>query len=218
MQITPISTDSLVRSLCWRYAVKKFDPTRKIPQATWSALEEALMLTPSSFGLQPWKFIVITDQATKEALVPVSWNQRQVADCSHLVVFAYKKEMDLDHIDTFLQRIVEVRGVTPESLAGYRSLLVDKIIKGPLQDQIQEWNLRQSYIAFGNFMTSAALLGIDTCPMEGLEPAKYDEILGLTDRGLATAAACPTGYRATDDPYASLAKVRFEAKDLVEYI
>ncbi len=218
MQTTPISTDALLTSLRWRYATKKFDPTRKIPQAHWDALEEALVLSPSSFGLQPWKFLVITDQATKESLVPVSWGQQQVADCSHLVVFAYQKEMNVEHIDAFLRRMVEVRGVTLESLAAYRELMVGKIVEGPLREQVKDWNQRQAYIAFGNFMTSAALLGIDTCPIEGLEPAKYDEILGLSARGLATAAACPTGYRAADDKYATLPKVRFETKDLVEYI
>ena len=218
MQTTPISTDALLASLRWRYATKQFDSTRKIPQAHWDALEEALVLSPSSFGLQPWKFLVITDQATKESLVPVSWGQRQVADCSHLVVFTYKMEITLENIDAFLQRIVQVRGVTLESLAAYRQLMVDKILDGPLRDRVQDWNMRQAYIALGNFMTSAALLGIDTCPIEGLEPAKYDEILGLSARGLATAAACPAGYRAADDKYATLPKVRFETKDLVEYI
>lgn len=218
MQPNLISNDALLTQLRWRYATKQFDPTRKIPVADWKALEEALVLSPSSFGLQPWKFLVVTDQATKEALVPVSWGQRQVADCSHLVVFAYKKEITLDYIDANLQRMVDVRGGTLESLAAYRKLMSDKIIDGPLRHQIKEWNQRQAYIAFGSFMTCAALRGIDTCPMEGLEPEKYDEILGLTQRGFAAVAACPTGYRSADDRYASLPKVRFETKDLVEYI
>ena len=218
MQPTPTSSDSLLCALRWRYATKKFDPARKISPTEWAVLEEALVLSPSSFGLQPWKFLVITDQATKEALVPVSWGQRQVADCSHLVVFAHKKEMDGDYIDAFLRRIAEVRGVTLESLAAYRQLMVGKIVEGPLRAQVKEWNQRQSYIAFGNFMTCAAMMGIDTCPIEGLEPDKYDEILGLSERGLATGAACPAGYRAADDKYATLPKVRFETKDLGEYI
>jgi len=218
MQSTPISTDSLLMSLRWRYATKKFDPTRKIPQADWNALEEALVLSPSAFGLQPWKFIVITDQATKEALVPVSWGQRQVADCSHLVVFAHKKELDIEYIDAYLKRIIEVRGVTLESLSGYRKMMSGTLIEGLVRERIADWNQRQTYIAFGTFITCAALMGIDTCPMEGLLPEKYDEILGLEERGLTTGAACPAGYRAADDRYAALAKVRFEAKDLVEYI
>lgn len=213
-----IPTDALLHSLRWRYATKKFDPTRKIPQADWNVLEEALVLSPSAFGLQPWKFIVITDPAVKESLVSVSHGQRQVADCSHLVVFAHKKEMDLDYIDAYLRRIVEVRGGTMEALAGYRQMMSGTLIDGPEREGIANWNQRQTYIAFGTFMTCAALMGIDTCPMEGLEPAKYDEILGLAARGLTTGAACPAGYRAADDRYASLAKVRFETKDLVEYI
>ena len=218
MQSTPISTDSILRSLRWRYATKKFDPTRKIPQADWAVLEEALVLSPSAFGIQPWKFIVITDQATKEALVSVSHGQRQVADCSHLVVFAHKREMDRDYIDAYLRRIIEVRGGTMESLDGYRKMMLGTLVEGPERERIANWNQRQTYIAFGNFMTCAALMGIDTCPMEGLIPEKYDEILGLAERGLMTGAACPAGYRAPDDRYASLAKVRFETRDLVEYI
>jgi len=124
MQPNFISNDSLLNSLRWRYATKKFDPTRKISSADWATLEEALVLSPSAFGIQPWKFIVISDQATKEALVPHSWGQRQVADCSHLVVFAYKKEMEAEYIDRYLQRIVDVRGVAMEydmrGIAGHR--------------------------------------------------------------------------------------------------
>ena len=218
MQPNFISNDSLLDSLRWRYATKKFDPTRKISAADWATLEEALVLSPSAFGIQPWKFIVITDQATKEALVPHSWGQRQVADCSHLVVFAYKKEMEIGYIDRYLQRIVDVRGVAMEALAGYRKMMVGTLVDGVKYEQVASWNRRQAYIALGNFMTCAALLGIDTCPMEGLLPEKYDEILGLPERGFMTGAACPAGYRAADDAYAALAKVRFEKKDLVEYI
>jgi len=216
--MSSISNDSLLDSLRWRYATKKFDPTRKISPADWKVLEEALILSPSAFGLQPWKFIVITDQATKESLVQVSHGQRQVADCSHLVVFAHKKEMDIEYIDAYLRRIIEVRGGTMESLAGYRKMMAGTLIDGPERERIATWNQRQTYIAFGSFMTCAALMGIDTCPMEGLEPAKYDEILRLPERGLMTGAACPVGYRAADDRYAALPKVRFETKDLVEYI
>ena len=218
MQTHPISNDSILTALNWRYATKKFDPTRKISPADWQVLEQALVLSPSSFGLQPWKFLVITDQAIKEALVPFSWGQQQVADCSHLVVFSHRKEITPEYLDRFLQRIVEVRGVPLESLSGYRSLMAEKIFKGPLRNQIGEWNRLQAYIAFGSLLTCAAMMGIDTCPMEGLEPAKYDEILNLEERGLTTSAACPVGYRAADDPYATYPKVRFETKDLVEYI
>jgi len=213
-----VSNDSLLSALRWRYATKKFDPSRKISASDWETLEEALILSPSAFGLQPWKFLVITDQATKEALVPASWGQRQVADCSHLVVFAYKKDLGMEFIDQNLRRIAEVRGVSLDSLEGYRKVIAGTLIDGPARDHIQAWNQRQTYLAFGSFMTCAALLGIDTCPIEGLVPAQYDEVLGLAERGWMTGAACPAGYRAADDRYATLPKVRFEAKDVVEYI
>jgi len=213
-----VSDDSLLAALRWRYATKKFDPSRKIAASEWKTLEEALILSPSAFGLQPWKFLVITDQATKEALVAASWGQRQVADCSHLVVFAYKKDLGMDFIDQNLRRIAEVRGVPMDSLDGYRKVIAGTLIDGPARDHIQAWNQRQTYLAFGSFMTCAALLGIDTCPIEGLVPAQYDEILGLAERGWMTGAACPAGYRAADDRYATLPKVRFEAKDVLEYI
>lgn len=209
-----ISTQNLLQQLRWRYATKKFDPTKKIAAADWAALEEALVLTPSSFGLQPWKFIVITDSATKEKLVPASWGQKQLAEASHVVVFAIKKNLGAAEVDRFLQRTVEVRGGSLEALAGYRNMMTGFLAK----TNVQDWATRQVYIALGNFMTSAALLGIDACPMEGLEPAKYDELLGLPARGLATVVACVAGYRAADDKYATLPKVRFQHGDVIERI
>lgn len=218
MHPSPISRSVILDSLRWRYATKKFDPVRKISDADWLALEDALVLTPSSFGLQPWKFLVITDPAVKEALVPVSWGQRQVADCSHLVVFAHRTKIDAEFIEENLRRIAQVRGAPVESLAGYRRVITESLLRGPQSDHLEAWSQRQTFIALGNFMTCAALMGIDACPIEGLMPAKYDEILGLGGRGLTTGAACPAGYRAADDAYARHPKVRFEKKDVLEYI
>jgi len=218
MHPQPVANDVLLRQLQWRYATKKFDPTQKIPVATWQTLEEALVLTPSSYGMQPWKFIVITDSATKEKLVPFSWGQRQIADGSHLVVFAIQNNVGQAEMDRYLDRIVEVRGVAKEALAPLRKMLESDIIQGPRSKFVNEWAARQVYIALGNFMTAAALVGVDTCPMEGIDPAKYDELLGLAKRGLATAVACVAGYRSADDKYAKLAKVRFKVDDMIERI
>jgi len=215
--MTTIPGESLLKQLNWRYATKKFDPARKIAAADWAVLEEALILTPSSYGLQPWKFIVVTDQALKAKLRPASWNQAQVEDCSHLVVFAAKQDISEADVDRFVARIAEVRGVGLESLAGYRGFMVGDLVNGTRHAVIQEWAARQTYIAMGNLLTSAAMLGIDACPFEGLEPAKYDAILGLKDSGYATVAACPLGYRAADDKYASAPKVRFEARDVIDH-
>ena len=215
--MSTISGESLLKQLNWRYATKKFDPTKQIPPADWAVLEEALILTPSSYGLQPWKFIVVTDQALKTRLRPASWNQAQVEDCSHLVVFTTKQDITETDLDRFIARIAEVRGVTVESLAGYKGFMVGDLVNGARHAVIHEWAARQTYIAMGNLLTSAAVLGIDACPFEGLEPAKYDEILGLRGSGFVTVAACPLGYRADDDKYASTPKVRFEAKDVIDH-
>ena len=215
--MSPITGSVLTQQLKWRYATKKFDATKRIDPITWAALEEALVLTPSSYGLQPWKFLVITDPELKAKLKPVSWNQSQVEDCSHHVVFLVKQNLGLPEIDRFVDRLAEVRGVSRESLEPYRGYMVGDLVKGPRAQVIAEWAARQVYIALGNFMTAAALLGVDTCPMEGLEPVKYDQILGLEGTGWATLCACPAGYRAADDKYAEQPKVRFKANDLIEH-
>ena len=215
--MSTIPGDSLLQQLNWRYATKKFDPAKKISPADWAVIEKALVLTPSSYGLQPWKFMVVTDPALKAKLRPASWNQSQVEDCSHLVVFTAKQDITEADVDRFVARIAEVRGVAIESLAGYKGYMVGDLVKGPRHAVIQEWAARQTYIAMGNLLTSAALLGVDACPFEGIEPAKYDEILGLEGTGYTTISACPLGYRAADDKYAATPKVRFEAKDVVDH-
>jgi nitroreductase len=215
--MSTISGESLLQQLTWRYATKKFDSSKKISAADWAVIEQALVLTPSSYGLQPWKFIVVTDPALKTKLRPASWNQSQVEDCSHLVVLTAKQDITEADVDRFIARIAEVRGATVESLAGYKGYMVGDLVKGSRHAIIQEWAARQTYIALGNLMTSAALLGVDACPFEGIEPAKYDEILGLKGSGFTTISACPLGYRAADDKYASVPKVRFEAKVVVEH-
>ncbi len=214
--MNPLATPALLDALHWRYATKLFDPARRIPADQWTALEQSLVLTPSSYGLQPWKFIVVTDPALKAKLRPVSWNQSQIEDCSHLVVFQAKEDITEGDLDRFIARTAEVRGVLPESLAGYRGYMLGDLVKGPRHAVIAEWAARQVYIALGQFMACAALLGIDTCPMEGLEPAKYDEILGLKGSGYRTLAACPAGYRSPEDKYARLPKVRYEMDDVIE--
>jgi nitroreductase len=213
-----IDRNQLLEHLKWRYATKQFDPARKIPAADWEALEHSLVLSPSSYGLQPWKFIVVTDQATREKMVPVSWGQKQVAECSHFVVFAVKNKLGEGDVDNYIKRITEVRGGAAEAWHGFRDIIVGDVIKGARAAMAKEWAARQAYIALGNFMTCAALLGIDTCPMEGFEPPKYDEILGLPARGLSAVVACATGYRSQEDKYAKLPKVRFEASQVIERV
>ena len=210
-----IDHDQLIGQLNWRYATKQFDPQRKISAQDWATLEEALVLSPSSFGLQPWKFVVVTDQATREKLVAVSYGQDKVAKASHLVVFAIKKNLGEKDIDDYVNRIVEVRGVPRESLAPYRDAMVGSLVKGLDETKRNAWSTKQVYIALGNFLASAALLGIDACPMEGFDPAKYDEILGLDKLGLGAAVIATAGYRAETDQYSRAKKVRFSREQVL---
>ncbi len=210
-----ITNDALLAQLIWRYATKAFDPARKISAPDWTALEAALILTPTSYGFQPYRFVVITDQPTKEQLVPFSWNQKQPADCSHFVVFAAKQTVNEADVDHYLARTAEVRGIPVAALDGFRKILIGDLVAGPRSQQQFEWATRQAYIALGNFMTSAALVGIDTCPMEGIDPVRYDAILDLPARGFRTVVACAAGYRATGDKYSGTPKVRFSADELI---
>lgn len=213
-----ISTTDLLEHLNWRYATKSFDPTQTIPADVWAALEEALILTPSSYGLQPWKGLVITSSEIREKLRPLTWNQSQVTDCSHYVVFTIRKNLSAEHVDNFVKRTAEVRDVAVEALEGYRNMMLSDVVYGPRSLDVNAWATKQAYIALGNFMTSAALLGVDTCPIEGFEPPAYDKLLGLPEKGLASVVCCAAGYRAADDKYAALAKVRFPKTEMLEWL
>ncbi|MEM7697076.1 MAG: NAD(P)H-dependent oxidoreductase [Verrucomicrobiota bacterium] len=214
--MNPIPTDQLITALNWRYATKAFDPDRKIPDDQWAALEQSLLLTPSSFGLQPWEFIVVTDPSVREQLVEHSWNQRQVVDASHLLVIAAKTDVDEAYIDKFLNRTESIRNA-PGTTGGFRDMMVGFVNAMDERGKVN-WAKLQTYIALGQFMSSCALLGIDACPMEGFVAEQYDSILGLTERGLTTAVLCPAGYRADSDKYASLAKIRFEPEEMISRV
>ena len=214
----PISAAQLLDALNWRYATKAFDAARQIPAETWAALEQALVLSPSSFGLQPYRFVVVQDAAMRAKLLPHSWGQKQAVDASHFVVFAARTSMDEAAIDAFLQRTCEVRGVTRDSLAGYRGMMTGMLLSAGFKPQVPHWAAHQAYIALGNLMTAAALVGVDACPMEGIVPAEYDQLLGLTGSGFGTVVACALGYRTASDKYATLPKVRFAASELVKHV
>lgn len=211
-----LTPSEVVSQLQWRYAVKKFDPAKKIREVDWKHVEESLVLTPSSFGLQPWKFVVVTNPEKKAALVAHSWNQTQPADCSHLVVFAARTNLSEADIDQYVARVAEVRQVPVESLGGFKKMMTGSILSSSFPRE--DWAAKQCYIALGQLMSVAAVLGIDACPMEGIDPKKYDEILGLNALGYHTVVACPLGYRANDDKYAAAPKVRFKNADVVTYI
>lgn len=208
----------LLDQLNWRYATKQFDPQRKISAQEWATLEDALQLSPSSGGLQPWKFVVVTDPAVRAKLLPASYGQVQITDASHLVVFAAKKNFNEADVDAHIKHTAEVRGVPPASLAPYREILVGGIVKSLDEPARAAWARNQAYIALGNLLTSAAILGIDACPMEGFDRAQYDEILGLSAQGLASAVIATLGYRSPADKYATAPKVRFPKNEIFVHV
>lgn len=213
-----VSPDELVGQLRWRYATKRFDPSRKIPAADWEALEQALVLTPSSFGLQPWKFIVVDDPALRRRLRPASLDQAQVVEASRLVVFSYRKDLNVVDVERHIRQMASVRSVPEGSLAGFRRMMTDFVSQAAAgKVDLNVWATYQLYIALGTFLTAAALLGIDTCPMEGIDPKRYDQILGLEAQGYRTAVVATAGYRAADDRQARYPKVRYPRQEVISH-
>jgi nitroreductase len=212
-----IQPNDLLAALRFRYATKAFDPARKIPAETWDAFEKSLVLTPSSFGLQPWKFLVIDAAEIREKLKAASWNQPQLTDASHLVVLTARTDLTQADIDSWIARLSEIQGTPIEALAGL-SGMISSFSSAMTPAEKQAWNTRQVYIALGQLMTSAAVLGIDSCPLEGISPADYDTILGLPGTGYATAVACALGYRSPEDKYAVAPKARFPDAQVIAHV
>lgn len=211
--MSELEPQDLVERLQWRYAVKRFDASRTIDAATWQALEESLVLTPSSYGLQPWRFVVITSPAVKAQLPAISWNQQQPKDCSHMIVLAARRTMDESYVNRFIESVAQRRGLPDEAVSGYRNLLLSTVSN--TTGKHLDWNARQIYIALGQLMASAAMLRIDACPMEGIDTAAYDKLLGLTESDYTCVVGCALGFRHPEDKAANAAKVRFTADDVI---
>jgi len=199
------------QQLAWRYATKHFDPSKKISSDDWNTLEESLRLAPSSFGLQPWRFIVVQDLATRQQLLPHSWNQPQVTEASHLIVIAAQQSVGDGDVDAFINHISHTRGVDVAKLSDYSGMMKGFLNNLAKQGTCEAWTTRQCYIALGMLLSSAAMLKIDTCPLEGISPTHYDEALGLQGSGFASKVACALGYRSASDAASSFAKVRYPA-------
>ena len=202
-----ISSEQLISSLNWRYATKQFDK-KKLSKEQEKTLFGAISLTPTSYGIEPYEVFVVENPKVREQLRKVSWNQAQVTDASHLLVFAGKTTITEKDIDEFFARTAKTRGIDVATLDGYKKMILGDLVQGPRSKIIGEWAKRQAYIALGNAMTSAALLGLDSCPMEGLDPVEYDKILDLPKKGYNTVVVLAVGFRSSEDKYAQLKKVR----------
>ena len=211
------SRRDLLQQLNWRYAVKIFDSSKRIPEETLETLEDALVLTPSSFGLQPWKFVVIGDQSIKDQLPEISWNQSQPKDCSHMVALAIKRNFAEADVTRFIECMAESRGVSVEELEGYKKFAGGFVAQGVSEGWIEHWATHQVYIALGQLMASAAAVGVDACPMEGIQADDYDQLLGLADQGYHTVVGCALGYRSEEDKYAAMPKARYAKSEVIEH-
>ena len=206
---------SVLKDLNWRYAVKAFDPEKKLSEEKIQTLKEVLRLTPTSYGIQPHKFLFIENKELREKLVPVSWNQKQVVDASHLIVMCFDRSgLEEASIEKFISNVAQTRGMQAEDLKGYEDM-IKGTVAGQDEDGLAQWQANQLYIALGQLMAACATLKIDSCPMEGFDNSQYDEILGLKEKGLKSVVIVPVGYRAEADQYQGLAKARMSLEDLV---
>lgn len=208
---------TILENLNWRYATKKFDATKKISSENLDTLTEVLRLTPTSYGLQPLKFLVIENPAIRAKLLEKSYGQNQVVDASHLIVMCAFNNVDDSHVDEYVQNIATVRELPVEQLAGFGQYMKQNIGNMDAAQKII-WGSKQAYIALGQFLHACADLRIDATPMEGFQPDGYDEVLGLKAKNLHAVLVCPIGYRAEDDQYQHLKKVRKVKSDIIEFI
>ena len=201
-----------------RYACKKFDSTKKLSQDQLEIAKEALRLAPSSYGAQPFKYVIVENPEVRAALVEHSWGQQQVKDASHLFVLCYDVNgLNEAGVNNFMQLVADTRGQKVEDLKGFRDMVLNTA--NALSDEQKEnWQSRQLYIALGQLMAVLAIEGIDSCPMEGFVNEKYDEILGLKEKGLKSVVTIPVGFRAEDDHYAGAPKVRKPQDEMFEII
>jgi nitroreductase len=208
---------ALLEDLNWRYATKKYDTSKKIDQEHLDILLEAIRLSPSSYGLQPLKVVLVESKEIREKLKSHSWNQSQITDASHLMVLCSYKEMSNELIDQNAQNTEITRSLEKGQLQGFANFVKVKVNEKTVSEQA-EWNARQAYIALGILMQSCAQLRIDATPMEGFEADKYNEILGLNDKNLNATLVCAIGYRSEEDSNQHLKKVRNPMNDFLEVI
>ncbi len=207
----------LLQALNWRYATKTFDATKKVPDDVFANILEAARLAPSSYGLELWKFVVVDSVELRAKVREVAWNQGQVTDASHLVVLCRQATATADDVEKFVKYTAEVRGMEVSMLDGYKQMMLGDV-PNRTEENKAAWMGKQVYIALGFLMAAAAEAGVDTCPMEGFDPAKVDEILGLEARGLKSVVLCAVGYRSAEDKYGMAKKVRKPASEVIIHI
>lgn len=204
---------NFIKNANWRYATKKFDATKKVSDVDFQILKDAIRLSASSYGLQPYQVILVENPELRAQLQPAAWGQAQLVDASHVLVFANITNIGDAEIDAYLKNMAETRGLPIDALQGYGDFMKSKISTLPVE-QRNVWTSKQTYLALGNLLNAAAELNIDVTPMEGFEPEKVNEILGLNEKGLNASLIATIGYRHADDATQSYAKVRKSEQEL----
>jgi len=205
---------NIIDSLKWRYAVKKFDTNKDLSEIQIETLKEAFNLTATSYGLQPLKLVIIKNKKIQEKLLPFSWNQQQILQASHLLVICIKDNYTTKEVENYFNLVQKIRNTPDEVINPFKKFLTAEIAK-KTQEELYVSNKNQAYIALGNLLTVCALQEIDSCPMEGFTPDKYDEILDLTKDNLKSVLVLPVGFRASDDYMKDLTKVRKNISDSI---
>ena len=205
---------NIIDSLKWRYAVKKFDTNKDLSEIQIETLKEAFNLTATSYGLQPLKLVIIKNKKIQEKLVPFSWNQQQILQASHLLVICIKDNYTTKEVENYFNLVQKIRNTPDEVINPFKKFLTAEIAK-KTQEELYVSNKNQAYIALGNLLTVCASQEIDSCPMEGFTPDKYDEILDLTKDNLKSVLVLPVGFRASDDYMKDLTKVRKNISDSI---
>ena len=197
----------------WRYATKKFDTSKKVSAEDLATLKEAIRLSASSYGLQPYKVLLVENPALRAQLQPVAWGQSQIVDASNLIVFANITNVGDKEIDAYFKDMTTTRGIPMEAVQGYSDFMKSKIASLSLEAK-NNWTAKQTYLALGNLLNAAAELKIDVTPIEGFEPEKFNEILGLNQLGLNASLVATVGYRHAEDDTQHYAKVRKSNEEL----
>ncbi|MXV38488.1 NAD(P)H-dependent oxidoreductase [Flavobacteriaceae bacterium Ap0902] len=209
-----MTENATLTALKWRYATKKFDETRRVPSEKLEMLLEGGNLTATSLGIQPFKMVVVEDPKILKSLEEITFYQSSIQTCSHLLILCAETNVDDAYVDNFIEFVAEARGLEVSALDGYKKMC-KTFINGMSEETKREWLKHQCYIVMGNLLTVCASLEIDSCPMEGFNPPALDEVLGLHKHNLKSVLLIPIGYRAEDDKFSIMGKLRKPLEDMV---
>ncbi|HAO15925.1 MAG TPA: NAD(P)H-dependent oxidoreductase [Tenacibaculum sp.] len=204
----------IIENLKWRYAVKKFDDSKILAEEKINILKDAFNLTATSYGLQPYKLVVLSNKKTQNQLVKHSWNQQQIGQASHLFIITVPKQISTIEVDEYFKLVQEIRNTPDKIIEPFKKMLSNSI-SNKSDEELFHWMKNQAYLALGNLMTVAANEKIDSCPMEGFSPEKYDEVLGLDSLNLKSVLVLAVGIRAEDCFMKDLQKVRKKPEDII---